>query len=216
MIIGCEMLKDEIEYAHRKCNCIWPVLWVPCKYHNTPEKLKNVLQEIVNQCQEYSKIIFTYGACGGGTDGLYSTKADMVFVRCEDCIHMLLYSGRGKSLVQKGVIYLTDGWTKDNQSIIQQYEYTQKKYGTEMCSCVMQMMYHNFHELCVIDTGTFDLLETVSYAKKAAQVANLKQTCCKGTTELLEKLFTGCFDEEFLEYKAGQAVKKEDFIKRWE
>lgn len=213
IIIGCEMLRNEIEYAYQKCDCTWPIQWIPRSYHNTPERLKDYLQDVIDQCQEYEKIIFTFGCCGGGTDGLCSPKADMIFAHFEDCIHMLLFSRQeNKSLAQKGVIYLTEGWTHDEQSIIQQYEYSRKKYGTKMCASIMKMMFGNFHELSVIDTGAYEVEKVIEYAKKAAPLANLCQTCCKGTTEILEDLFSGNLTGQCMEYKAGRIVKKEDFI----
>ena len=212
IIIGCEMLKNEIEYACQKTNCTWPIIWIPRKYHNTPEKLKIKLQETIDACQNYDRLIFTFGCCGGGTDGLCSQNTDMTFFRFEDCVHMLLHSSASEeSLVQKGVIYLTDGWIKDEQSIVQQYEYTMKKYGAKMCDNIMKMIYGNFHEISVIDTGAYEIQETIEYAKTAAFATNMKMTCCKGTTRILEEVFGYKMATYAITYQAGQVVRQTDF-----
>lgn len=212
IVIGCEMLQDEILLAYKRTGCDWPIRWIPRKYHNTPEKLKEILQETINECQDYDRILLTFGNCGGAIEGLTSEQAELVLFDFEDCIHMLLYSRQEHVCkVQKGVIYLTNGWTKDEQSIVQQHRYTEKKYGKKMCSGIMQMMYGNFNELSVIETGAYELEDTIAYAKQAAEVTKLQQTCCKGNTISLEKLLLGDFSEKVMIYSPGTAVKKKDY-----
>lgn len=212
IVIACEMLKDEIEYAYAKTGCTWPVKWVPRSLHNSPEKLREKLQEVIDQSQKYERILFTFGYCGGGTEGLYSEHSELIFVRCDDCIHMLLFSTeKKKSLIEKGVIYLTDGWIKDEQAILQQYEYMKKRYGEEICENVMHMMYGNYHKICVIDTEAYDMQFTQAYAKKAAEVLKLEEACCKGSVGILEQLLSEMESGQLLKIMPGQVVKQQDF-----
>lgn len=211
------MLRDEIELAYRNTKCEWDICWIPRKYHNSPEKLREILQQTIDGKKNYSGFILTFCCCGGGTEGLYCMDGDIVLPDFEDCIHMLLFSKEKQcSLAEKGVIYLTNGWTKDEQSIVQQYHYTRKKYGAKTCSIIMQMMFGNFHELSVIDTGAYELSETLAYAQKAAESVGLVSSSCKGTIELLEQIFRGDFSNRCLVIPPGSCVKKENFNKQKE
>lgn len=212
-VVSCAMLEDEINTLYEKLGCRYPVVWLDRGYHNTPEKLRQKLQETILFLQDQDEILLTFGLCGNGTAGVCSPGTRLILPKFDDCLNMLLCTGRRtkRALTQAGTIYLTRGWTLDRESIIQQYESLQEKYDEETCEMIMETMYAHYDSLTLVNTGCYNMEEVKKYAEQVGEMMDFKIKETPGSLQILEKLLTGCWDENFLVLSPGQAVREECF-----
>ena len=216
ILIACAMLEDEINKIYEETGCTIPVVWVERGYHNTPEKLKEKLQSLIEEHQDVDEILLSFGLCGNGANGIVSPGTVLVLPKFDDCINMLLCRGKRQSrgLAKAGSIYLTRGWTLDSESILKQYEKYVEEYGEESAEAILEMMYEHYEKITVIDTACYDTATVLAYARKAANMLDLTPETTEGSTEILRQLLTGRWEENFIVLKPGQPVKAADF--EWE
>ena len=213
ILIACSMMENEIEKVYKETGCTIPIIWVERGYHNTPAKLKEKLQTMIDGLQDYDEILLTFGLCGNGTQGIVSPRATLVLPKFDDCINMLLCRGNrtARGLVNARSIYLTSGWIQDRDSILQQYEKYVEEYGAEMAEEILDAMYEHYEKISVLDTGSYDLAPVQEYAGKAAQLLNLSTETVPGSTEMLKNLITGQWDVNMIVQKPGEPVSYDRF-----
>lgn len=212
-IIACAMLEDEINYVYNKMNCSDPIVWLERGYHNYPEKLREKLQETIDSLQDQDELLLCFGLCGNGTAGLKSEHAKLILPRFDDCLNMLLCDGNRscRGLVEAGTMYLTKGWTKDDQGILQQYDKLLEDYDEEMRDAVLEMMYAHYDSVTLIDTGCYQIEEVMEYATKTCELMDFELKTTKGHVLMLEKLFSGDWDTNFIIVEPGTALSEENF-----
>lgn len=212
-LIACSTMEDEVKKVYEETGCEIPVIWVERGYHNTPAKLKEKLQSIIDDLQDQDEILMTFGLCGNGTEGLVSSKATLVLPKFDDCINMLLCRGErhSRGLIQTGCIYLTRGWTLDQEAILAQYEKYIEDYGQESAEAILEMMYEHYEKIAVIDTGSYDIASTLEYARKAAGLLDLSTETVEGSNRIIKQLLSGQWDENFIIQKPGQPVRAASF-----
>ncbi len=212
-IIACAMLEDEINAVYDKLGCHIPIIWLERGYHNTPEKLREKLQETIDDLQDQDELLLCFGLCGNGTAGIKSPKASLIIPKFDDCLNMLLCDGNRscRGLVQPGTMYLTNGWTKDTEGILQQYDELLEEYDEETRDDLLEMMYAHYNSVTVIDTGCYQMDETMEYAQKTCELMDFELKTTQGYTVMIEKLFSGDWDNNFLIMEPGQAVSEENF-----
>jgi len=213
VLIACAMMEDEIKKVYKELSCEIPVIWLERGYHNEPEKLKEKLQSVINEHQDADEILLGFGLCGNGTKGLVSPNTVLVIPKFDDCINLMLYTGKRKErgLACPGCLYLTHGWTQDSQAIISQYERYMEDYDEETAADLMDMMYGHYEKIALIDTGSYDPAPVAEYARKAAQLLNLSTETVDGSTEILKQLLTGQRNENFIVLNPGKPVDGSSF-----
>lgn len=214
VLIACSMMENEIKKIYEEYSLNIPVVWMDRGYHNTPEKLRKKLQSLIDEMKDQEEILLCYGLCGNGTAGLVSQNATLILPRFDDCINMLLCTGQRKTrgLTQGRSIYLTRGWTMDEEAILPKYRQYVEEYGEEDAKDILDIMYEHYETISVIDTGCEDLMETMAYAHKAAELLGLSVKQVKGSVDILRKLLLGQWDENFIIQKPGEALSPA----RWE
>lgn len=212
-LIACSMLEDELNSLFQRLNISYPVIWLDRGYHNTPEKLKDRLQEIILTLQDQDEILLAFGLCGNGTAGLCSPDTKLIMPKFDDCLNMLLCSRprTARAFTKPGTIYLTRGWTLDKEGIIQQYETIQEKYDEETCEVVMDMMYAHYDSITLIDTGCYDPSSVREYACQVCDLLDFSLENKEGSLHILEKLLTGSWDKDFIVADAGISITDQDF-----
>lgn len=207
-VIACSMMEDELGRVYERIGCQWPVRWLERGYHNTPDRLRQALQEEIDSLQEYDEILLAYGLCGNGTAGLVSERALLVVPKFDDCINLMLCTGHRskRGLAETGSIYLTRGWIQDEEAVLQKRQEYVEEYGEETASEILEMMYEHYEKIAVIDTGCYDLEPVQDYARQAGELLNLEPVTVAGSTDLLEKLLTGRWDEDFIVQQPGQPL----------
>ena len=66
------------------------VTYLEVQLHNTPNKLIKLLQDEIDQSQDYKKIILLYGLCGNTLLEIKARDIPLVVVKVHDCLGMLL------------------------------------------------------------------------------------------------------------------------------
>lgn len=213
ILIACSMLEDEINKVCKEIECDIPIIWMERGFHNTPEKLKQELQRIIDENQNYDEILLTFGLCGNGTDGIISKNTVLVMPKFDDCINMLLCRGKRESrgLTKADSIYITKGWTLDSEAILAQYEKYVEDYGEESAEEVMEMLYEHYKTITVIDTKCYDRGPVVEYAQQAARLLGLSTQVTEGSTHVLKQLLLGNWEEHFIVQKPGCPVTQSLF-----
>lgn len=212
-IIACSMLEDEINYVYNKLNCAFPIVWMDRGLHNYPDNLRAKLQETIDSLQDQDELLLCFGLCGNGTAGLKSEHAKIIIPKFDDCLNMLLCNGdrHCRGLVEAGTMYLTAGWTKDEEGILQQYDKLLEDYDEEMRDAVMEMMYAHYNSVTLIDTGCYPLESVMGYAEKTCDLMDFELKKVSGHTIMLEKLLSGDLDTNFIVLEPGQTVEDEYF-----
>lgn len=207
-IVACSMIEDELKDALKKTGCCAPVYWLERGYHNTPKKLRSELQRQIDALQDYDEILLAYGLCGNGTAGLVSERAVLVLPKFDDCIHMMLCVGqrRGRVLTEAGNIYLTRGWIQDQEAILQKRKEYIEEYGEEEADDILEMMYGHYKRIAVIDTGCFDIEPVQEYAREAGELLGLEPVTVQGSVQILERLLTGSWGEDFIVQRPGEPL----------
>lgn len=213
ILIACGMLEDEIGQVSRELDCKIPVIWVERGFHNSPGKLKEKLQDLIDQNQDCDEILLSFGLCGNGTEELISQKTRLVLPKFDDCINMLLCGEKRvcRGLTEPGSLYLTRGWTLDSEAILTQYEQYVTEYGEESAEAILEMMYEHYETISVIDTGYGQLSQVLDYAGQAAQLLGLSTRTVKGSVRILRQLLSGCHGEDLIVKEPGDPVKQSDF-----
>lgn len=212
-IIACAMLEDEINAVYKRLGCDYPILWLERGYHNTPEKLRAKLQETIDSLQDQDELLLCFGLCGNGTAGLKSEHARLILPKFDDCLNMLLCDGNRscRGLVAPGTMYLTNGWTKDTEGILQQYDELLEEYDEETRDDILEMMYAHYNSVTVIDTGCYPINATMEYAKKTCELMDFELKTTPGYTLMIEKLFSGDWDKNFILLDPGMSISEENF-----
>jgi len=208
VVVACQMMEAELNNVYAKLGCKLPIVWIEKGYHNTPDKLREKLQETIDGLQEYDEILMVYALCGNGMENIVSPHATLIIPRFDDCINMLLCTGERKSrgLTEADVLYLTKGWIDDEEAVIKKHEQMIEEYDEETAQDILEMMYAHYQRVLVIDTGSEDQQEIRQYAEKVAELLQLKAGEIKGTVQIIEQLLCGEWDNNFIIQEAGQKV----------
>ncbi len=221
LILSCGMLADELQEACRICNCDIPIIWMKRALHNRPQYLKDGIQKVIDEHQEYDQILLTYGLCGNGILGIKSEHTGLVIPKFHDCIHQLLQNvdkgtGNGNELWKNnsstGHIYLTRSWTLDEESIYHQSQRILKQYGREQGNEILKQIYGSYTDIDIIDTDCYDVNPILEYAQKAASLNQMKVNTVDGSTVILQRLLKGEWDENFIVLEPGEVLKRSHFF----
>lgn len=207
-LIACRMLEDELKYVLKKTDSSMPVVWMERGYHNTPDLLRQKLQEAIDSHQDQDCLLLAYGLCGNGLEGITSAGTALVLPRFDDCINMLLCTGarRQRGLTRARSFYLTGGWTRDNEAILQKHQEHIEQYGEEMADYILETMYSGYESLSIIDTGCYELKPVQAYAEEAGRLLDLAVEKDPGSVRILEQLISGPWDNNFIVQEPGAVL----------
>ena len=197
MIIGCKTLETELQLAVKMTGCKRKIRWIQSGLHNSPSRLRTVLQEMLNDCTETDTVLLAMGFCGNAVEGLRTGSFELVVPRVDDCITLLLGSQENRRKAGGlGTYFLTEGWLKGEKNIWQEYQYTLKKYGKQMGKQIFQMMLEHYQTLALLDSGSYPLEETERKCQKIAGTLGLKFKEIPASLDYLIRLLKGDWDSE--------------------
>lgn len=214
VIIACNTIKDEVNKVIEEEGIDYPVIWIESGLHNFPDKLREKLQEQINKISNVENIILAYGYCGNALLGVYSDNAKLIIPRVDDCISLLLgsYQKREALSNELGSYFLTRGWIENEQNIIKEYERSLDRYGEEQADRVMKIMLEHYKRLILIDTGAYSLDDKCFEKSFAlAKRMGLRYQIEPGSLNLLKKLLTGPWDDDFVVLQSGTALSMNNF-----
>jgi hypothetical protein len=178
--------------------------------HLNSGKLKATLQQAIDaSCADFDTILLGYGLCSLAIVGLRAPGCTLVMPRVDDCIAVFLgsrqrYSQQARA--EPGTYYLTKGWIEVADTPFDEYERMVEQYGEARARRLMAAMLKHYTRLVYIDTGHADKRPYVDYARKTADQFNLRFEELRGSNDLILRLLTGPWDEEFLVVPPGETI----------
>lgn len=196
VILACRTLELELQEAMRQTGCTYPVVWIASGLHNTPEKLKQALEDALLQCEGYSCILTAMGFCGNAFAGLRTKHAALLLPRVDDCISLLLGSmAKRTALNAQGIYYFTEGWLKGERTLLAEYQHALDKFGERRANAVFSVMLRNYRKAAFLDTGCGDCDWSRAHTKLAADTLHLEYCELPGTLDYLKRLLSGTWEE---------------------
>jgi len=184
--------------------------------HLHPNSLTAELQAAIDDSPDLDAVLLGYGLCSRAVVGLRATHCRLVLPKVDDCIAIFLGS-RGEYERQvrgePGTYYLTKGWIEVGDSPFDEVDRLAETYGPERATRMIGLMFRNYSRVALIDTGSQDLERYRAYARAAAERFGLRFEEIPGSPELVEKLLTGPWDEDFVIVERGGVVRYEAFMR---
>ena len=206
LIIGCQTLQNELLAVTNKIHCDYPIIWIEAHLHNLKDKLRQSIQNILDQESSYERILFASGFCGNSIAGLQNRQATLIIPRADDCIS-LLFGGNHNKNPWLDSYFLTEGWIKGQNSIWNEYQYALKKYGSKRADRIFHTMFCNYSRIALLDTGCYDLSPSLEEALKIASTFSLDCQIVPVTTKYIEQLLTGPWEaDRFLTVLPHQTI----------
>jgi hypothetical protein len=210
--IACRTIHDEIMQAVQSVKSEYPIIWVESGLHNSPGKLNRHLQTEIEKLDNVNNILLVFGYCGNALLDLVSSKGKLIFPKVDDCISLLLGGNTKKNLLNKeaAAYYLTRGWLSYENNIWDEYTHCVNRFGYDKAQSIFKTILNNYVNLNIIDTGAYDLTEFLEQTDKIATELGLKHQVVPGTLDLLQKAFSGRWDEGFAVIEPGKVIDYND------
>ena len=86
-IISCRLFET---YIKDMLDENYDVVYLDVQLHNSPKKLRRLLQEEIDQTQGYDKILLLYGLCGNVLLDIHANDIPIYVLKVHDCLSILL------------------------------------------------------------------------------------------------------------------------------
>lgn len=209
VILGCSSLKDYIDEAQRKVNTNYPVFYLNRLYHRDPNEMReHIINTLTTMDKDVDTILVAMGHCGGSWDGV-KAPCKLVIPKIDECVSLLLQNtDEVKSdLKEPGHLYVREkDPMKENFHAI--FDKLTKNLDEETKKRYHEDWKKYYHEIDIIDTKINDCrrADYVRVVKEDADWLGAKLGFVEGGTYLLEKLFTGRWDEQFTILERGEQI----------
>ncbi len=177
--------------------------------HVFPDQLKERLQEAVDAVPGDCDILLGYGLCSYAVVGLHSDSHRLVIPRIDDCIALFLGSREdhlARLAEAPGTYYLTKGWVEAQWDTLEEYARLVEKYGEKRAKKVAEVMYKNYTQVVLINTGNYRMDDYRDFARAMADFLDLEYREVPGSNRMLEKMLSGDWEPEFLVVPPGTPV----------
>ena len=197
--------------------------------------MKAAIQEridAVDPADGYEAILLGYARCNDGVVGLQARQIPLVIPRAHDCI-TFFFGSRGAYKEHfdacPGTYYLTTGWSERNagyefgnpqlpgrQGVMQKlgladsYEQMVAKYGKENADFIAATLgdwRSHYSRLMYIEMGVCDEKPFIEAARARAAASQWAFEQRSGDWTLLQKLFDGRWDDDFVIVPPGAALR---------
>lgn len=211
-LICCKTMMEEVE---RIRPAEMPVEYMEYALHRTPEKLRQELQKRIDAEKEAEVLVFIYGHCSRGLEGLKARDKTLIIPRVHDCISLLLGSREKYDREfgsEPGTYYLSKGWVDQKADPLQEYREYAEKYGEEEARWITEEMYKNYKRVAFIDTDLPGNEEYEAYARKVAAFLGVEFMRIQGVNDFFEKLIGKDWDRDCIVVFPGEESKYRDFM----
>lgn len=218
-IIACQIFEKELAFFSSRSEHAFDVQYLEQELHNTPEKLRDELQDAIDAVEgDYDAILLAYGLCSNGVEGLVAKKHPLVIVKGHDCITFFLGSKeRYKEYFDEhpGTYWYTPGWIDTGsqpgkgryEKLLESYV---EKYGEDNAKFLMEMeqgWFNEYSNAAYTDLGTEDSEKHKAYTKSCAEWLNWNYDELDGDDSLVKAFLEGNWDEDrFLVVEVGQKI----------
>jgi len=221
-VITCDVLTDEVRHFCRDFPQVKLIEVIEQGLHNTPDLLRQRLQETVSRVEENTaidEIVLVYGLCSRGIEGVSPRRCRMAVARAHDCITLLLGSKeRYAQYLQEhpGTYWYSGGWNRCHVPPGKERVETLRRdyveaYGEENADYLMEMeqdWLRAYNLAAFVDLGVASTDADALYTKQCADWLGWNFDQQKGDPKLLRDLLSGEWDEErFLVLQPGETVR---------
>jgi hypothetical protein len=211
-IVGCRIIEDDINVILQGSPYPYHIDFIESRYHKSPQRLREMIQEIIDAASGYHYIILTYGFCGGALDGIMSRDVPLVFPKIHDCIDMLMGSTeerRSLCMQDAGVYFLSNGWMKEDGTPAERIERGIELLGREEGESLKDFIYGSYQSEVLIKTGT-ENEEVLERARESANRMKWSYRELDGDLSLLRRLILKDWDDEdIMILKPGERLTRE-------
>lgn len=215
VIVACHTIRAEIEFFQDALGIERPIIWCESYLHNVPDKLREVLQEILDDISGVDRVLLGFGNCGNAIQGIKVGDYELVAPRIDDCISMLFGSRQARAQYSDTyrAFYQTQGWMDDGHNILAEYEAAREKYGAENAQGVFRMMYGHYETMAYLDTGLYSVDELIEETSGICEMLKLQQRVVPATLEYFEEFIKGPWPEErFVHVEPNKLIPAAAFL----
>jgi hypothetical protein len=192
--------------------------------HSLPAKLKDTLQETIDQISEPSLVVLGYGLCGNGLDGIHSRQHTLLVPRADDCIAMFIGSYqafREEFDAHPGSYYLSKGWLESGSDPLREHQEYVEKYGSETADWLMEQQYQHYRRLVFVTHSGEDMDDYRSQAKQVAQYMRrfgVEYAEVQGSDQYIRELIAAiqsvdASNREFLLVPPNSSLEQRQFVR---
>lgn len=212
-MIACEVMKEELLSIDSVHSIDYE--FISMGLHLYPKKLHKELQAVIDRSQGYSKVILSFGLCGGAARDLKAANCPLIIPRVHDCIPVLLGSKKryeDLKAKERGTFYLTKGWMIVEKNILTDHERICKKYGEKKAQSILARTYDSYRQVLFIHTGCAKEEASLKESRQIAELIQVSHCTTEGDQTYLHKIINGPWDEaDFINIEPFQVVQEEDF-----
>ena len=212
LVIACGVMKHELlKFESEEVS----FSFLEQGLHNTPEKLKEAVQQEILKADRGDTIILGYGLCGNGIVGIRSERQHVVVPRVHDCISLFLGSRERYDEEHKkepGTYYLTRGWIEEKDSPLGTCEKYSQRLGKEKAEWAIREQFKSYTRIAFVHTGIQVSEAHREHAIENARFLGLKYEEINGSLAFFEKMFLGSWDGDFVILRPGEEVTQEMFL----
>jgi len=232
--IGCEILYREACLLTARSPHHVDVQFLRKALHSleTPEMVAAMQEAVdaVDTSAGYDAILLGYARCNDGVVGLTARQVPLIIPRAHDCI-TFFFGARGayKKYFDRypGTYYMTTGWAERDPEndqyqhdspqlsgtrktgLNQSYEQLVAKYGKENADFIAETLGHwieNYSKMLYVRMGVCDEEPFIADSRRRAEQHGWDFEIREGDWTLLEKLFFGKWDEDFVIVPPGRSI----------
>ncbi len=225
-IVLCAVWEEEMQYFHLNSLSFRKLVWLPMGLHDNPPELRRQLVQTISKLEadpELETVLFLYGWCGGGLEGLSSRRLHLVVPKAHDCISIMLGGRRAHEQFineSPGSFFYTPGWIREGRAPGPDRERTvRQKFATryqdpEILDDLVAADRESFaHHDCAayLDLTTSPQYE--NYTRKCAECLGWKFRLLQAKDLLIRNLLEGNWNpEDFVIIPPGQKLKQDHLL----
>lgn len=212
VILACQTMKDELQLVMQQLGVTYPVVYLESGLHNSPELLREKVQEQVNTLKAKT-IMMVFGCCGKGLVGIKANKAKLIIPRIDDCVTLLLGSTENRRRIsgESSTYFITKGWLDPQGNIMWSYLEWVERYGEQKALRITKKMLAHYTKFMIINTGAYKIESILPSIQDFCERFDMCYEVTTGSLRLLYRLLIGPWDSEFIIVQPGQEIYANDF-----
>ena len=215
VILACSSLMDYVNAAQKKVGTELPVLYMNRVYHRDPKEMRrHILAQLAALPVGADTVLVAMGFCGGSWADI-EAPCRIVMPKIDDCVSLLLQCGDTpvSDLKKPGHLYVRekDPHRESFHAIFDRL--------TQDVDAETKKRYHEdwkrfYSNIDIMDTGLNRCREAAyrTIVQEDADWLDAELSYVSAGTHLLEKLFSGQWDGQFLVVEKGGRIKKEQVL----
>lgn len=210
IVIACEVFRPELEYLTQSMSIPPVLIFLEQGLHDTPNELKRLVQEAVDEVEHTykpTKILMAYGFCGRGLHGVTGTNAQLIIPRVHDCIPVIRGTDSDKEIRDSeyaSTFWASAGWLKysmipfleERESRYQDYITRFDEDAADYLMEIEDSRLNSYTSVCLIKWDGLDTVKVKESAHRIASQHNLAYRECAGSPCYLKALLDGGTDPE--------------------